>query len=572
MSSAVKRRRGTTAQHATFTGQLAELTVDTDKKTVVVHDGVKAGGYPLRRHNGGVFDAAEFGVKADGVTDDTVALQAALTFSMTSGGFIQLPAGVIKITAALDYGESVAVAYGIGPKVRGAGKEATWIKQFTNNVPILKWGGSFGVLTDVGLAYNTEQTSGNTGAIGIEFLLAQWFTISRVNINVSYTAMKVRDTGAGTNYIFNCTFEDMVVNTFKGSAMHFQGYNGGCGGICVRNIWALNRDPNTLLPAVCGVPFVFGATGDTVIQNINIQDLKAPGFLYVFTTQGMVFNGIHVENCELTGDYNGALYFHSTMAVVSALLFYNNKFLVGNGAHHILIRLTNDSSVTILSGREKLSTVTSTAYFYLLQDATERLYVENFAAETAAFQNLDAGDYDQVPTLIRYNANHRRIDFGNTPKKWVQGITAPTTGTWAVGDIVWNRTPNSKAVAGWICATAGTPGTWHVMTKHTAPRASVFYSAAGGAVTPERDVGDYYDIGGQTGSFTVNNPTGPSPDYGDILTIGVRSGTSTGQAITLGSAYSLSGAALTTRNDGTMFIVSFMYLPTGKWKEIYRAG
>jgi len=47
MSFAFQRRRGTTAQHSTFTGLLAELTVDTDKNTVVVHNGSLAGGYPL---------------------------------------------------------------------------------------------------------------------------------------------------------------------------------------------------------------------------------------------------------------------------------------------------------------------------------------------------------------------------------------------------------------------------------------------------------------------------------------------------------------------------------------------
>ena len=47
MAFAFQRRRGTTSQHSTFTGLLAELTVDTDKNTVVVHDGSLAGGYPL---------------------------------------------------------------------------------------------------------------------------------------------------------------------------------------------------------------------------------------------------------------------------------------------------------------------------------------------------------------------------------------------------------------------------------------------------------------------------------------------------------------------------------------------
>lgn len=49
MPFAFQRRRGTTAQHASFTGLLAELTVDTDKKTVVVHDGSTAGGTPLAK-------------------------------------------------------------------------------------------------------------------------------------------------------------------------------------------------------------------------------------------------------------------------------------------------------------------------------------------------------------------------------------------------------------------------------------------------------------------------------------------------------------------------------------------
>jgi hypothetical protein len=45
----VKLRRGTTSQHAGFTGAVGEVTVDTDKDTVVVHDGSTAGGHELRK-------------------------------------------------------------------------------------------------------------------------------------------------------------------------------------------------------------------------------------------------------------------------------------------------------------------------------------------------------------------------------------------------------------------------------------------------------------------------------------------------------------------------------------------
>jgi len=38
--------------------------------------------------------------------------------------------------------------------------------------------------------------------------------------------------------------------------------------------------------------------------------------------------------------------------------------------------------------------------------------------------------------------------------------TAPTGGTHKVGDIVWNETPTPGGYIGWVCTTAGTPGTW----------------------------------------------------------------------------------------------------------------
>ena len=51
MAKRVQRRRGTTAEHATFTGVDGETTVDTSKDTVVVHDGTAAGGFPLARED-----------------------------------------------------------------------------------------------------------------------------------------------------------------------------------------------------------------------------------------------------------------------------------------------------------------------------------------------------------------------------------------------------------------------------------------------------------------------------------------------------------------------------------------
>ena len=51
MATQVQFRRGNTAQTSTFTGATAEITIDTTKNTVVVHDGSTVGGIPLARES-----------------------------------------------------------------------------------------------------------------------------------------------------------------------------------------------------------------------------------------------------------------------------------------------------------------------------------------------------------------------------------------------------------------------------------------------------------------------------------------------------------------------------------------
>ena len=47
MSTQIQFRRGTTSEHSSFTGAVGEVTVDTTKDTMVVHDNSQAGGYAM---------------------------------------------------------------------------------------------------------------------------------------------------------------------------------------------------------------------------------------------------------------------------------------------------------------------------------------------------------------------------------------------------------------------------------------------------------------------------------------------------------------------------------------------
>jgi hypothetical protein len=52
MAKRIQFRRGTTTQTAVFVGAPGELTVDTDKNVIVVHDGITPGGWPTSRLTG----------------------------------------------------------------------------------------------------------------------------------------------------------------------------------------------------------------------------------------------------------------------------------------------------------------------------------------------------------------------------------------------------------------------------------------------------------------------------------------------------------------------------------------
>ena len=100
MAFAFQRRRGTTTAHSTFTGLAGELTVDTTKNTVVVHDGSTAGGIPLSKQR------ATTGTTSG--TTYTLALADAnniVTTTSASGVTITVPASVFTAP----YGQAVTI-------------------------------------------------------------------------------------------------------------------------------------------------------------------------------------------------------------------------------------------------------------------------------------------------------------------------------------------------------------------------------------------------------------------------------------------------------------------------------
>ena len=134
MATQVQFRRGTTAEHTGFKGADGEVTVDTSLKTVVIHDALTNGGFPVLRQDGsnsqfergstnncalkfagdpntGLISPAsdELALVTGGVSRLTIDANGAATFT----GNVQVN-GSLSVTGGFDSGENLALIIALG--------------------------------------------------------------------------------------------------------------------------------------------------------------------------------------------------------------------------------------------------------------------------------------------------------------------------------------------------------------------------------------------------------------------------------------------------------------------------
>jgi hypothetical protein len=159
MPTALQLRRGTTAQHSTFTGATGEVTVDTDKDTVVVHDGATAGGFPLAKASE-VASMVRVDTAAQGLNStqkSNARTNIAAMEAPVSAGLVTLTSGGAAAGRSIAAGTGISVTNGDG----SAGNPTI------ANGGVLSVGGSVGAITlgaGLSIASNILNTTGATAA------------------------------------------------------------------------------------------------------------------------------------------------------------------------------------------------------------------------------------------------------------------------------------------------------------------------------------------------------------------------------------------------------------------------
>ena len=135
MATQVQFRRGTTGEHSGFTGAVGEVTVDTEKKILCVHDATKAGGFPLLKEDGSnssfsIGSLSSCALKFAGDPDTGLMSTGADQVQLVTGGFARLTidsngnvsipsgnltiSGNVTVTGNLDSSNQLALILALG--------------------------------------------------------------------------------------------------------------------------------------------------------------------------------------------------------------------------------------------------------------------------------------------------------------------------------------------------------------------------------------------------------------------------------------------------------------------------
>jgi hypothetical protein len=192
---------------------------------------------------------------------------------------------------------------------------------------------------------------------------------------------------------------------------------------------------------------------NVTIDNVNITGSVVSAF---FHESGNPSGVIKISNC-FWNNCGGNMWVDQAGVAAYDVFFENCQFVNAGfpnttaGARNISITTSgNVNFYNCLIGR---STSDAIANFYIEADGTGDLILTD-CTFTALAAPAGVGNEIGGTQVFKIAGG-----LGNRYRQYYASAE-PATGTWNVGDRVFNSTPVVGQPKGWICTVAGTPGTW----------------------------------------------------------------------------------------------------------------
>lgn len=276
--------------------------------------------------------------------------------------------------------------------------------------------------TVVNSGFNSAGVARTYAAEGIKCSNAENAVVSSNNIRNS-SRYGIELTGTSIN---NVTITDNVV---VDSGVHQISLSVNGAGVVCRNLVLKGNQLNAITTDPNGI--VFGVSSTAEWRDFTVAANKITGR-------------------KLGTSKRGVWLYAATVALMRGDVFGNTVFNHDAGIY------SNSSQAHLAYGGRNVRIKDNS-----LISCTEGINVPSGSAAWALIDyNVYSGNTtDVVGTWVRRG---KVLPDGRVE---MQDTAAPSFAAWGQGDRVWNTAPSAAGAPGWVCVTAGTPGTWKAMAN-----------------------------------------------------------------------------------------------------------
>ena len=309
------------------------------------------------------------------------------------------------------------------------------------------------------------------------------------NINITDNVIETHVTNSSESVI---TFRPTVIGAANTSTVN---------GLNIHGNWLRQNNSSTNHPITIGRGLVINnlRITDNDCQRTNVADSAGGYGIYIF--DAVLTNGLIAENVCLGPDevagYFGQIIItaaNNQNTILTNLAVRHNRahvFAMSEAASSFYVinsmvvednhfeRASSNRPVSLSAVASSSGWTNSTGVLLFRRNrvwngsATGSVLINaNCVNNRFVFENNDLyGPIEELSnTHFRVPIGHSQVTNSGRPQ-WKGGTTArtdgslisaaaPTTAAWIVGEIVHQSAPAASGFIGWVCTTAGTPGTW----------------------------------------------------------------------------------------------------------------
>lgn len=424
--------------------------------------------------------ASNNGVVADGTADDTSALQAAITATPT-GGTLVLPEGTIKLSASLVITKPIVI--------KGGAKEQT-ILNFLRTATFKDIGD--GTKAGIIVLHSSSVLSGYTAGSDARRSRFEGFTVQLDATGTLPTGVRGIVNAAPMDF-YNVDSKSWSSDGFGVIAGVGQPLVGNSNGTlfqaCISQsndgsgFTLIGNDANACVFIGCRAPDngSYGFYDDSLLGNTYLQ-CEADNN----TTAGFYTNAAKPIRSTYLGCYSetaGHFVVGPLCLIIGSQGVYKPAASSGGvGLHGLPVGIGYITKGVAFASTDDIANSLGDT-----PNAGKMLYVSNdgidFKGDSAGLHvKLTGVNSSNYTDLMNGTNNILRMPKSaisgnlNAATPWMPGgfvigdnvrsgiigagAAAPTTGTYALGAIWLNESPAPSGTIGWVCTTAGTPGTW----------------------------------------------------------------------------------------------------------------